>query len=182
MKQIPILRDLVERLRRGRAAVTMRKLERRLIAIERREDVVLYGFSLWLSAGTQLVLSSERWRAGHQTDFEDWLDAWAEFEALNALACYSWEHPDYVFPDLLEGEATFEATDLGHPLLPRNRCVGNITQRINGVLCCQRLKYGWKEHFSARYWIEFRSGFGWSSGPCIQRPHRRLPRLRLNRH
>jgi hypothetical protein len=119
------LRDLVERLRQGRAAVTIRKLERRLVAIERREDVVLYGFSLWLSAGTQLVLSIERWRARHQSDFEDWLDAWAEFEALNALACYSWEHPDYVFPELLEGEATFEAKGLGHPLLPRDHCVGN---------------------------------------------------------
>jgi hypothetical protein len=119
------LRDLIERLRRGSAAVTIRKLERRLIAINRREDVVLYAFSLWLSAGTQLVLSIERWRASYQRDFEDWLDAWAEFEALNALACYSWEHPDYVFPDLLKGEATFEAISLGHPLLPRDRCVGN---------------------------------------------------------
>jgi DNA mismatch repair ATPase MutS len=119
------LRDLVERLRQGGAAPTIRKLERRLIAIERREDVVLYGFSLWLSAGTQLVLSIERWRARHQSDFEDWLDAWAEFEALNALACYSSEHPDYVFPELLEDEATFEAKGLGHPLLPRDHCVGN---------------------------------------------------------
>lgn len=119
------LRDLVERLRRGKAAVTIHKLERLLIAIERREDVVLYAFSLWLAAGTQLVLSIERWRARHQSDFEDWLDAWAEFEALNAVACYSWEHPDSVFPELLEGEATFEAKSLGHPLLPSDRCVGN---------------------------------------------------------
>ncbi len=116
---------LVERLRQGRAAVTIRNLERRLIAIERREDVMLYGFSLWLSAGTLLVLSVERWRARHQSDFEDWLDAWAEFEALNALACYSWEHPDHVFPELLEGETTFEANGLGHPLLPRDHCIGN---------------------------------------------------------
>jgi hypothetical protein len=119
------LRDLIERLHRGRAAVTIRKLERRLIAINRREDLVLYGFSLWLSAGTQLVLSIERWRANHQREFEDWLDAWAEFEALNAIACYSWEHPDYVFPHLLEGEAAFEAISLGHPLLPADHCVGN---------------------------------------------------------
>lgn len=119
------LRERVERLRRGTAAVTIRKLERRMIAVERREDIVLYGFSLWLSAGTQLVLSIERWRAHHQSDFEDWLDTWAEFEALNALACYSWEHPDYVFPELLEGETTFEAKDLAHPLLPRGHCVGN---------------------------------------------------------
>ncbi len=119
------LRDLIERLRRGRAALTIRKLESRLIAIDRREDVLLYGFSLWLSAGTQLVLSIEKWRASHQKDFEDWLDAWAEFEALNALACYSWEHPHYVFPDLLAGEAAFEAIGLGHPLLPRDHCIGN---------------------------------------------------------
>lgn len=119
------LRNLVERLRQRGAAVTIRKLERRLIAIERREDIQLYGFSLWLSGGTQLVLSIERWRARYQSDFEDWLDAWAEFEALNALGCYSWEHPDYVFPELFEGEATFEAKDLGHPLLPRGHCVGN---------------------------------------------------------
>ncbi len=119
------LSALIERLRQGRAAVTIRKLERRLIAIERRENVVLYAFTLWLSAGTLLVLSIERWRARHQGDFEDWLGAWAEFEALNALACYSWEHPDYVFPELLEGEIAFEAKGLGHPLLPRNQCIGN---------------------------------------------------------
>ena len=113
------LRDLIERLRRGRAALTIRKLERLLIAINRREDAVLYGFSLWLSAGTQLVLSIERWRARHQKDFEDWLDAWAEFEALNALACYSWEHPDYVFPICSTVKQTFEAIGLGHPLLPQ---------------------------------------------------------------
>ena len=119
------LRALTERLRTENAAVTIRKLERRLVAIDRREDIWLYGFSLWLSAGTQIVLSIERWRERNKSDFENWLDAWAEFEALNALAGYSWEHPDYVFPALIEGEATFEAEGLGHPLLPRDCCVGN---------------------------------------------------------
>jgi DNA mismatch repair ATPase MutS len=119
------LKDLVKRLRRGNAAVTIRRLERLLIAIERREDVILYAFSLWLAAGTQLVLSIERWRGRHQSDFEDWFDAWAEFEALNAIACYAWEHPDCVFPELLEDEAVFEATSLGHPLLSIDHCIGN---------------------------------------------------------
>ncbi len=86
---------------------------------------MLYGFSFWLSAATQLVLSIERWRARHQSDFRGWLNAWAEFEALNALGCYSWEHPDYVFPELLDNESTFEARGLSHPLLPREHCIGN---------------------------------------------------------
>jgi hypothetical protein len=119
------LRQLVERLRPQGAAATIRALERLLAAIERREDFMLYGFGLWLAAGTQLVLAVERWRAAHQKDFEEWVDAWAEFEALNAFACYAFEHPEDEFPELMEGGARFEAGGLCHPLLPRDRGVGN---------------------------------------------------------
>ena len=119
------LRSLVERLRSRNAESTIRKLERLLYAVERRQDFILYGFSLWLAAGTQLVLAIEKWRAAHQKDFEDWLDAWAEFEALNALACYAYEHPEDAFPDLLDGDARFEAEGLCHPLLARAFSVGN---------------------------------------------------------
>jgi hypothetical protein len=119
------LRRLVERLQSQNAAATVRRLERLLIGLNRLDDPILYGFSLWLAARTQLVLAIERWRARHQKDLEDWLDAWSEFEALNALACYSWEHPHHAFPELLEGSPGFEAEGLGHPLLPIDRCVGN---------------------------------------------------------
>jgi hypothetical protein len=119
------LRQLVERLRQRDAAPALRALERLLAAVERREDFILYGCGLWLAAGTQLVLAVERWRAAHRKDFENWVDAWAEFDALNALACYAFEHPKDEFPELLDGRARFEAEDLCHPLLPRNRGVGN---------------------------------------------------------
>jgi hypothetical protein len=119
------LRELVQRLRTPSVAVTIRQLQRLLFALERREDALLYPFSLWLAAGTQLVLAIERWRVLHQNNLEDWLDAWSEFEALNAFASYSWEHPHHVFPELLDGDARFEAVGLGHPLLPGDRCVGN---------------------------------------------------------
>jgi hypothetical protein len=119
------LRQLVERLQPRDAAATIRALERLLAAVERREDFILYAFGLWLAVGTQLVLAVERWRAAHQRDFEDWVDAWAEFEALNALACYAFEHPEGEFPELLDGSARFEAEGLCHPLLPRDRGVGN---------------------------------------------------------
>jgi hypothetical protein len=119
------LRGLVERLCECKGEATIRKLERLLVAVERREDFILYGFSLWFAAGTQLVLATERWRAKHKEDFEDWIDAWAEFEALNAIACYAYEHPTDKFPELLVGEGRFEGKDLRHPLLPRERSIGN---------------------------------------------------------
>lgn len=126
------LGDLVQRLRTGNAAGCIRKLERLLTVVERREDVYLYALCLWLAVGTQLVLATERWRAAHRKDFELWLDAWAEFEALNAIGCYAYEHPENVFPELVGGEALFEsgaacyeAEELRHPLLLRDACVSN---------------------------------------------------------
>lgn len=119
------LQSLVERLRAGSSAARIRRLERLLMAVERREDLILYGFSLWLAAGTQLVLATERWRAAHQKQFENWVDAWADFEALSALGCYAHEHAEDEFPELMDGEARFDARDLQHPLLARECCVGN---------------------------------------------------------
>ena len=123
--QSATLKKLAERLSRRDAARRIRRLERLLVAVERREDLILYAFGFWLAMGTQLVLAVERWRAAHQRELEDWLDAWAEFEALNALAGYAFEHPDCVFPELLDGGARFEAEGLCHPLLARDRGVGN---------------------------------------------------------
>ena len=119
------LRNLIARLSTGNALAGIRKLDRLLRGLERREDFLLYGFSLWMAAGTQLVLAAERWREAHGDELEDWLDAWAEFEALNALGGYAWEHAEYEFPELFEVGGRFEAEDLGHPLLPREGCVGN---------------------------------------------------------
>jgi hypothetical protein len=120
-----MLRAQIDACRMGEAARTIGRLERLAIALERREDLYLYGFSVALAAGTQLVLAIERWRAAHAAQMEDWLDAWAEFEALNALACYAYEHPGDAFPELLDGDAHFEAVDLCHPLLPQQSAVGN---------------------------------------------------------
>jgi DNA mismatch repair ATPase MutS len=72
-----------------------------------------------------LVLAVERWRARHQEEFEHWLDAWAEFEGVSALAGYAYEHPDNAFPELADGGANFEAREMGHPLLSDCTCVTN---------------------------------------------------------
>jgi len=48
-----------------------------------------------------------------------------QLEALGSLAGFAWEHPDDVYPDIVEGEARFEAEGLGHPLMSEARCVRN---------------------------------------------------------
>jgi DNA mismatch repair ATPase MutS len=103
----------------------MRQLQKLLGACDQRRKDVFYQFSFFLCLGTQLALAVERWRGWHGAELAHWLDAWAEFEALNAIACYAYEHPCDVFPEIEEGATLFHAQNLGHPLLPARTCVGN---------------------------------------------------------
>ena len=117
------LRRISEQVRGARAAV--RRLERLLTAFRERTKDWFYLPSLMLAAGTQLSMAVEEWRAAHGEALRVWLAAWAEFEALNALACYAYENPGHTFPEICEGAASFEAHAAAHPLLPQDGCVAN---------------------------------------------------------
>jgi len=117
------LKGLAARAKGASGAV--RKLDRLIQAVDQCNKDWFYAPSRMLLIDTQLALAIERWKERHGEDLRDWLDAWAEFEALNALACYAHEHPGDVFPEMLEGVAEFEAVGLGHPLLPESACVRN---------------------------------------------------------
>lgn len=67
----------------------------------------------------------EAWRAEHGPSIREWNRAAGEFEALCSAACYAAENPDDAMPEIVEGEALFEAEGLGHPLLPVAECVRN---------------------------------------------------------
>ena len=79
-------------------------------------------FVLW---GPHLALAVERWRRRHGAQVVAWLTAVGDVEALSSLATYAYEHPDDPFPTLTDGPAAFEATGLGHPLLPASQMVRN---------------------------------------------------------
>jgi hypothetical protein len=120
------LKDLTERVKGAGGAV--RKLNRLIKAVDECNQDWFYLPSRVLLVDTQLGLAIERWKARHGEDLRTWLDAWAEFEALNALGCYAHEHPEDVFPEMLDspaGTAEFEAAGFGHPLLAESACIRN---------------------------------------------------------
>jgi hypothetical protein len=128
--EIAVLRDGVALLERERlgvvgAARTLGALRRLLTLLEQRDKDWFNLLFLVFMGKTQLCMAIERWRAKHGAQLRDWIDAWGDFEALNALATYAHENPDAVFPEVTEGEARIEATGLGHPLLPNEGCVRN---------------------------------------------------------
>ena len=121
----PKLNGLVQRVGHGGAAKSVRKLERLIRALEQRNKEWFFLPSTVLLFATQVCMAVEHWRQKHRASMAEWLDAWAEFEALNALAGYAYEHPENTYPQFTEGGARFEGEALGHPLLPENACIRN---------------------------------------------------------
>ena len=123
--QSPKLRELTDFVRAENASAQVRKIEKLVRLLDQREKLGFYALALLLAVGSQLVFAMDSWRALHQADFLRWVEAWAEFEALQALAGYAFEQAETCFPELLQGEPIFEADQLGHPLLEPARCVPN---------------------------------------------------------
>ena len=58
-----------------------------------------------------------------------WLDTWAELEALISLANFAYLNPDYRFPEIFtepeNNQPILEARGLGHPLIPAHQKICN---------------------------------------------------------
>jgi DNA mismatch repair ATPase MutS len=83
-------------------------------------------FAAALLWGTHLAFAIEAWKRHHAGAVGGWLRTVGEFEALSSLGAYRYEHPQDVWPTILESpRTTFDGDDLGHPLLPTKRMVRN---------------------------------------------------------
>jgi hypothetical protein len=78
----------------------------------------------------QWVWAAERWRSRYGASVRQWMNAAAEIEALLALAIFTREHPEYVFPQFAAHGPYLEADDLAHPLV-EGRAVGNSVKLGN---------------------------------------------------
>jgi hypothetical protein len=87
--------------------------------------------TLWAA---QVAMAIERWRKQSGPHIRHWISGVGEFEALFALAGYTYEHPGNTFPALNQVEGGwFDAAALCHPLLPESQCVPNDV-RLGGDL------------------------------------------------
>lgn len=70
------------------------------------------------------ALKIEQWMQRNATEIGKWFSTLAQFDALVSMGTFTSNNPDYVFPVCEESEP-FRAEKLGHPLIPRNKCVKN---------------------------------------------------------
>ncbi len=67
----------------------------------------------------------EQWKETYGPYTKDWINAVGELDALCSLATFAYNHSSYAWPQLSEQPFRFEARNMGHPLMPENKCVRN---------------------------------------------------------
>ena len=119
----------------------------------------------------QFAMAIEAWRVRCGPHIGQWMAAVGEFEALCSLACFAYERPAAVFPELrgkeLDGsDPVFEAVGLAHPLIPPGESIAQrcLARRRDALVDRQRIEHVRQEHSAARHRAQRRSGVGRRAG------------------
>ena len=124
----PALKETAERLTHTESASRMITRLARLAEWSelRRSAALLHfpieAFTLW---DFHVLFAIERWRARYGRHVRGWLEVLGEIDALATLAAIRHDEPEWSFPEIDHTAATIDAVDLGHPLIPAERRVGN---------------------------------------------------------
>jgi hypothetical protein len=123
----PRLREIAEHLSSHHIAGSraINRLRKIVDLSMSRDNLFVRLIDVPLLYSVQVAISAEHWRQIHGSAVHRWLDSVGEMEALLSLSAYCYEHPSDTFPEFLEGPASLEAEQVGHPLLPSTTCVRN---------------------------------------------------------
>ncbi|MEA2165347.1 MAG: hypothetical protein QOK37_3474 [Thermoanaerobaculia bacterium] len=131
----PRLASLRARLERDGVAAS-RQIERlrKLVALlDARRNQFFAPFAMLLLWSAHIAFAIERWRKESGTEIVAWIASIAELEAILSLASFAFEHPTFVMPEVIDGDALFDGDAVGHPLIGDDRRVANDV-RIGGEL------------------------------------------------
>ena len=108
------------------ASKSLKSLSAILNALDNRMNFVSWtifnGLLLWDILHMRRL---ENWQKLHKDKIVDWFESIAELDALICFANFSYNHPDAIFPEIMNGENGVKAESLGHPLIPREVRVDN---------------------------------------------------------
>ena len=107
-------------------ADALAQLSRELDRLDLRNNQLLY-IILEGSLFFQLrqAVRIERWKERYGNHLMHWLETVGEMDALCSLSTFAYNHPAYACPVVSDKPFSFMARNMGHPLMPENKCVRN---------------------------------------------------------
>jgi hypothetical protein len=91
--------------------------------------VLANGFGLW---DLKQVHTIEKWLKENDQPINDWLSVVAEVDAMNSLGNFAYNHPDYIYPSIENGDFKLHLKNAIHPLLDPKKAVGNDIEISSG--------------------------------------------------
>lgn len=122
------LRGLQQGLEVGggvRPSLAIARLAGTVNLLDGRHNLVMKTLDLVLFWSVQLTFVVEAWKKQFGPAVRGWMATVGEFEALESLAGYAYEHPADVWPEVVEGAASLEVEGFAHPLLPDGTAIRN---------------------------------------------------------
>lgn len=122
------LQSLQEELKLGNesASIAIKKLSKLSQAFDTRLNLfgwfILNFFSVW---DILQSIRLENWRQKYGASVAQWFAVLAEMETLVSLGTFNYNHPESIFPEIIEEGFVFEAEAAAHPLLPKDTGVAN---------------------------------------------------------
>jgi len=105
-----------------KASAIFKDFSKSLDALDHRNNFIsaIFGNGLFLS-DLKNTYHIEQWINQHANKVDDWFEVVSFFDAYNALGNYTFNHPGFVFPDIVNDGSVINAESLGHPLLNKNK-------------------------------------------------------------
>ena len=84
--------------------------------------MVLNTFFLW---DVRQASSLNNWKDKYSSSVRDWFDILVNIEIINTIATLTFNHPDWVFPSIVDEHFTLIGEQIGHPLIDKKKRVNN---------------------------------------------------------
>lgn len=99
----------------------------------RLNPVVFLPLNTFLFWDLQQIFALEKWKTTNEQKISDWFAALAETESLSSVANLSFNHSEWAFPVMANGEGIFISEELGHPLIAKDKLVSSSfsTEGVN---------------------------------------------------
>jgi len=105
-----------------KASAIFSQFSKHLDALDNRNNMIsaIFGNGFFLS-DLRNAHHIEQWISKYKTTVSHWFEVVSFFDAYNTLGNYTFNHTDYVFPEIVNDKAIIQAKNLGHPLLDKSK-------------------------------------------------------------
>ncbi len=109
-----------------KASAIFREFSKAIDALDQRNNILFgifaNGFLLW---DLRQSYKLEKWILAYRQNVENWFDVIEFSDAYNSLGNFAFNHPAYIFPEILQQKSGISAEKLAHPLLDPEKRVAN---------------------------------------------------------